>query len=320
MPNNRYTNLTAEDYRDSYSELEDYCINNTNLNIFGEFGNASCPGISDLDVLISLEDKDFASDREKIIHFINQNKTRKYLFFHDPLILPNSILPYLKKFHTCYNLTTTFNKSKEQVGTINDVYTELLNRIWTTFLLCIGPKILLENKYEDRDYLLVYKNICQSIDNIDPSLEALELSKTIRKEFLRGEKDRKDIIDAFKKELNHLFEISDDILDSYTCDIKLNKTLRLGRNKYFYISEKNTFKISNDKVIIYLSKGLFNALHQFYYRKTNNKLLDSYINDSLKINRLCNKFGTPYPFVSPFAYGFYRTDLKFYLKKKILSL
>ncbi len=88
MRNSVMTQLTISQYTAIYRELEEFCIKNTKVLLFGEFGNASFPSISDLDVFICLKDESFISDYNKIINFIDSDKTRQYVFFHDPLIIP----------------------------------------------------------------------------------------------------------------------------------------------------------------------------------------------------------------------------------------
>jgi hyperosmotically inducible protein len=100
--------LENKDYVKAYKELEGFCIENTQLLLFGEFGNASFPSISDLDVFICLKDQNFKEDYLNIIKFIDKDEIRQYLFFHDPLMLPESLLPYFKKFHTTYNLNFSY--------------------------------------------------------------------------------------------------------------------------------------------------------------------------------------------------------------------
>ena len=70
--------LTQKDYEFAYKELQEFCINNFDVLMIGEFGDASCPSISDLDVFICLKDKNFEFERIAILNFINENCIRKY--------------------------------------------------------------------------------------------------------------------------------------------------------------------------------------------------------------------------------------------------
>jgi len=148
MRNNPLKKLNDGDYSKTYKDLERFCKENTDLILFGEFGNASCPSISDLDVFICIADDNYHKAHKLIIDFIDADELRCYLFFHDPLIIPESFLKNIQYFHTCYNLHFTYNRNNIHVNTPSGNQLNLLNSIWTTFLIGIGPSILADSKLD----------------------------------------------------------------------------------------------------------------------------------------------------------------------------
>lgn len=319
MRNSTFKKLSQVDYMNAYKDLESYCIQNTNLLLYGEFGNASFPSISDLDVFICLEDSNFVEDRNNIIAFIDSNDTRKYLFFHDPLILAETVLPYLRLFHTCYNLEISFNKDSKLIPPVNVDDLKLLNVIWTTFLIGIGPEIIINGKYGVRDKLLVLKNICQSIVNIDADSEALHFSEIIRRQAFRNELSIEEVNEIFEIMLRELYSVSHKLkFDESEINISRNK-IKVEKNKTFIHSDRNNFTILNKKVIIELDNQLYSFFTQFYNRKSNSIQIQKYIDNTLILNLNCKKKRFVYPFITPFGFHFFRDDLKFKIKKKLFN-
>ena len=319
MRNSNFRKLEINDYSKAYKDLEEFCIQNTNLLLFGEFGNASFPSISDLDVFICLKDQKFSEDRNKITDFIKSDETRVYLFFHDPLILPESTLDYFKQFHTAYNLELSFNRNNVTILDSTKVQKKLLNNIWTTFLMGIGPGVLMNYNLSIRDKLLVLKNICQSIVNIDPDSDALDFSREIRKQAVNEQLTLVEVNEIFKIKLNELYQKSENV--QFGNNIELRKNMyKVERNKVIVRDDHNSFSISEGKISIHLNSENFNFFIQFYNKTSTNIQIQNYIDNAIRMNKLCEKVNTFYPFITPFGFHFYRNDIKFYMKKKLLAL
>lgn len=315
MRNSILTQLTIDHYLTVYNDLEKFCIENTGILLFGEFGNASFPSISDLDVFVCLKDENFISDYKKILNFIDSDETRQYLFFHDPLIIPESILPFLNQFHTLYNLNFTYKKYEVFIPFTSPEQLHFLNTIWTTYLMGICPGILINQQFGIRDKLLVLKNICQSIVNIDDNSDALVFNEKIRNQVMNGELLSDDINKIFESKLRELFFKSNEIKISNEVGLTKKNKFKINKNKTFLPSNQNAFLISKNDISIFLNNRMFNFLEQLYSRKSKDNLLQIYIDNSMKVDSMCRKFGLFYPFISPFGYQFYRTDLKFEIKR-----
>lgn len=305
-------------YIKEYNELEEFCLNNTNVLLFGEFGSASFPSISDLDVFICLEDVNFQNDINKILGFINSSKIRQYLFFHDPLIIPKSLLPFLYTFHTVYNLKLTINNIDFKLEN-TPAQLEFLNTIWTTFLIGIAPNILTDETLGVRDKLLVLKNICQSIDNFNQSTIEIKYSDEVRNKVLKGTLSETEVNSIFKKQLLKLYNQFD--LDPMNgIIIPKRKHMAISRHKIVKLSDQNSYFFRKNKLIITLKPEIFNFLYQFFSIKTDAELIKQYINQANEVRNICNKLNCNYPFISPFGYQFFRNDLKFKIIKNIYNL
>jgi hypothetical protein len=313
-------NLSILDYVEAYKDLENFCIENVGPLIIGEFGDPSCPSISDLDVFICLKDENFKQQKDAILNYINEREIRTYLFFHDPLIVSEEMLRLLSNFHSLYNFEISYNPQNIKITKTTKEAENLLNIIWTSFMLVTGTSVLINKKYTTRDKLLVLKNICQSIHNIDPSSDALEFSVNLRNQVLRGNLTNQDVNDSFVKKLNELFTKTNEIKIENLKKINNRQKYKIGKNRFIIASKSNSFSISEDGFNIYLNQVFLDFYKQFYYKKTNNSIIKNYISNAQRLNRITKKYDTDFPFISPFSFQFFRTDNKFKIKKIIYSL
>ena len=320
MENRHFLNLTDSDYKSAYNRLQEFCQENVGLIQFGEFGDASFPGISDLDVFICLADNNFSGDQQKILSFITKDETLLYLFFHDPLIIPYSLLPHLRKFHTCYNLSLSVSEVEDIVQPVHTEYLTFLNDIWTTFLISLGPSLLMNEGFGARDYLLAHKNVCQSIYNLDGASDSLTVSRNVRDEYVKGNKSREWVRSIFRRELDTLYKITSDLLTDYDgLNTKGTSSISTATIKHFHLGTENSYRFGNGIVNIHLTDALFSFLGHCYRGKSDNDLVSQYLSDCVMAYKICKRLGTDFPFISPFAYNFFRDDAKFILKRHVMT-
>jgi hypothetical protein len=316
MQNSNLLYLTNTDYSEAYKDLEEFCVENTNLLLYGEFGDASFPSISDLDVFICLKDEEFKDDKAKIIKFIESDENRKYLFFHDPLIIPLTLLPYLNKFHTTYNLKLSFNLNGVDIPKKDQNQINFLNIIWTTYLIGIGPSVLINKKFGVREKLLVLKNICQSISNIEQSTDELLFSEEVRLKAFENELSLKEVENIFKEKL-HLLN-SKFKLGKVNFKHRNKNLFRLANDKTFIKDLVNSFDTSNNEITIRLNSEIFDLFTQFYYKKSEDSLIQNYIDDSKKVYSLCKKMNIKFPFITPFGCQFHNVGVRGFLYRKLI--
>ncbi|GGZ89298.1 hypothetical protein [Algibacter mikhailovii] len=312
--------LNLEDYRNAYNDLEQFCKTQTKPLIIGEFGDASCPSISDLDVFICLQKNDFQENREKILNYIKKDEIRSYLFFHEPFIISEEMISLIPNFHSLYGLKITYNPSSIEIVKPSAGSKLMLNIIWTSFLMVTGLHVITNEKYSCRDRLLVLKNICQSIDNIDSSHKALKFSSELRFSVLKGKVLPKDVNEIFIIKLSELFEYSNDIVIDQLERYSRRTRYCINNRLEILLSNNNKFLIEEKGYKVYLNDTFFNFFQQFYYNKSNNIILQDYIKNSQNLNCILRAKGVEYPFVTPFSFHFFRDDIKFKLKKAIFFL
>ncbi len=320
MKVNGIKEISRLEYIEAYKDLEKFCVSNLDPLVIGEFGEPSCPSISDLDVFICLKKENFKVQKEAIINYINKSETKKYLFFHDPLIVSEEMLNLLPDFHSLYNFKITHNPNKIEIKKATKEAENLLSIIWTSFLLVAGTNILVNKKYNTRDKLLVLKNICQSIKNIDPNSNALKYSHNLRNQVLKGNLLDEDVDNSFRKKLKELFKKTNTIKIEHLKPINSRKKYKIANNQFIILGKSNSFTINKNKVYIYLNESFFGLFKQFYYKKTNNVDIKNYIYNAQTLNNIVKKHKVSFPFVSPYSFQFFRTDIKFKIKKIIYSL
>ncbi|WP_209330311.1 hypothetical protein [Lunatimonas salinarum] len=311
--------LTSEDYQDSFYDLGEFCKKHLSLVLYGQFGNPSFPSISDLDVLICLKDSQFSKERKQILNYIEQDSVRKYLFFHDPLIIPESILPDLTFMHTLYGLNLEYNVCNYIPKLQSEEHSNFLNLIWATFLISISPSFFIKGKRSDRDLLLLFKNICQSIDNFSDKYNALKVSSEARENYFNGSLNGADIQDLVANYYSILLDCLD-IYDNFNIGGVVFKSRYLvSYNKIIKRNNVNGYRVKGKVISIYLNEKLFCLFESFYNGFSNDLVVSNYIST---YKRLMNKFDSldiDNPFVVPFAFQFYRRDLLFKCLKLVNS-
>lgn len=65
-----------------------------------QFGDIGYPGISDIDLLIVIEDTRWVAAAAKAVRITRSSDLLSYLFVHEPLVVCESLLPHLPALHT----------------------------------------------------------------------------------------------------------------------------------------------------------------------------------------------------------------------------
>jgi hypothetical protein len=131
-----------------------------------QFGNIRCPGISDIDLLILVDNDDDFEHKQNIINEILQtSEISRYCFFHEPIIMLPEYIPYLNIFHTANDL-------KFLSGTPVDFkqqppeHEQLL--MWNSYFIISFLNVLHTKKPVSLRYLLLLiNNIAYTIQNND---------------------------------------------------------------------------------------------------------------------------------------------------------
>jgi hypothetical protein len=78
---------------------------------FYSFGKVTTPGVSDIDLLIIVRDEEWQKAHNVIKTQRLSSGLLYYLFFHEPLIVPRSIVPHICNLHTLGNCRHVYGKA-----------------------------------------------------------------------------------------------------------------------------------------------------------------------------------------------------------------
>lgn len=120
--------VTIDDYYGAQVSLINFLEERYNLFSVYNFGDIGTPGISDLDLLIILEEPTHTlnSIMELIRKFIDDNHL-DHIFVHPPILLNKEMTQYVHLFHTVSNLKNVFGS---EVNWGEDVFTYEKMLIW----------------------------------------------------------------------------------------------------------------------------------------------------------------------------------------------
>jgi hypothetical protein len=97
---------------------------------FYQFGQIRAPGISDIDLLLVVEDRDWQQARERAGSIANSSELLRQLFVHEPLVVGESLVPCLPVLHTLEHCRLALVAAAEP-----DEETRLMRHaVWNSFI------------------------------------------------------------------------------------------------------------------------------------------------------------------------------------------
>ncbi|GEM_PF-3878495 len=106
--------------------------------VFYQFGEIRTPGVSDIDLLIVVEDDTWQQSRQRAKSIISSSGLLYFLFVHEPVIVSKSILPCLPYLHTldnCQYIQGINNPIGKLSIDIQDSSTALIRHsVWNSFI------------------------------------------------------------------------------------------------------------------------------------------------------------------------------------------
>lgn len=299
--------LTILDYHEAYDKFERYCLEDKGLTLMGAFGEVGCPSISDLDVFVCFSDRNFSFSRSRALEFIKNDSVLSYVFAHDPLIVPESMLSYVPFLHTLYDLNLTHNPGGIEIQKPSSEYIEFYNFMWTTFIIVVASNVLLSSKdYTDRFKLLLLKNVHQSIDNFRKNKDMSGRSLIIRKDYLNSHIGTTDIDFEIHKSLDQIFSCLNDGSISSTPGAPSIK------NNLYYLSSRVMIKFNKynslsldfhrKKIVINAGIELFKVFETLYYGDSEAECFNKYFSARNEVLNICSNHGLSFPFIMPFLY------------------
>ena len=322
-------NLSQKDYSIAYDDFERFCIQNTTAKVIGYFGEVKNPPISDLDTFICISDENFIRDREKIVSFIASDKVLSYVMEHMPVIIPQSLLPSLHYFHTMYNFTITYNVIDYIAKGVFDDYLKMLNLFWTFTIISRNYEKYnnINSAHKIRKELLLLKNLHQSAFNIandQITVNYLERSSHLRDKYLIerhtniSTEIRNEVFRTRNDIVNMLNDINYPFLDNMRNNSKILKNrIRIKRN---ILIRRNIKVFIEANKCFMLSDNIYDLFLNLYNNKTNNKIVQLYLDEANKAKKICAKLKISFPFyVAPLGISPGKSDPKENLKRIILN-
>ena len=157
---------------------------------FYQFGKIRNPGVSDLDLLIIVEDNVWKHSIDKARFIISSEGLFRFLFTHDPVIVGSSFLPFLPFMHTlenCYHIYGDWDPVNSKFSNLLDQNSDLIRHaIWNSFMRIAALELDHKNIGLRRALILMHNLLTSALngnkylhDPIDISLTTEEIRKKI---------------------------------------------------------------------------------------------------------------------------------------------
>jgi hypothetical protein len=159
--------LTEQDYRDAVDHFVDRFRRVFPFPAaFYQFGQVSCPGVSDIDLLIVCRDENWFQAHQLAQEVSCCSDRMRYLFIHPPDVVANSALPHLAVLHTLHGLTSLNNIwdpvfEGKRVRVSEDV-AFIQHAVWNSCFRAIAPIFLDTESASMRQVLIRLKNLISS--------------------------------------------------------------------------------------------------------------------------------------------------------------
>lgn len=309
------------DYDRALSSVVNYALSQNGLSLIGSFGEICTPSISDIDLFIVYDDLHYTINRNQIINHIAKDSKLKYIFVHEPLLIPRSLLGATSHLHTLNNLKIIYKRDDISYSPSNDDI-NFLNFIWTLYLIphCINI-VFSRNNISCRAMLLLLKNVSKSINNLAQNDTNYICQKKLRNEFLNGKVSNLDLYHLFRTTIDKLFYA----LTKYKICLNRYPQCRSYRYSKTIIYKEDAFCGYHEpdklqQILITLTPNILFILES-YLRRNKTELMSinpNYYIASIQAATTFKRLKSPYPFISPFNIEFYRTDFP-YLAKCIIK-
>jgi len=304
-------NLHLEDYVKASDLLISICeaceISQYNIGFFGEVG---FPGVSDIDALIIGSSEKLNKLKSLYDNNIMSSESFRYLFWHPPVFVLESIVAFVNKLHTLEGLKCVKTEVK-MFDKLRGNENKLLNIIWFIFLSTVVSNILKASNNDKpislRLVLLVYNNLMHSNmvfspvnnelpEHIMPSHDLRELAK-------RSENAQFNnmILEHFLTLFDYsckMFDVFCNDQEWYTSATK--ETALISKNIFYKKSFTTTLNTSRIVNRLHLNKMAFSIVFDYYKGKADSSLLSKYIDNSNICKSKYKSAGLDYPFISPY--------------------
>lgn len=186
---------------------------------FGQFGEVSEPGVSDLDVIILVDINSLSIINEAVRAWMVADPIRSYLLPHPPLVIAPDMLPFVARHHTMYNLRWIQCYQEVVIPGATDDQREYLELVWTGFLVTTATTMMMHKKVGLRKILLLLKNIHQSCENLSKIIgkpgHYKEASINLRQEAMTSSQGEKELLINVERRFYEGLEILLGLIDRF---------------------------------------------------------------------------------------------------------
>ena len=118
--------------------IHEFLDNHDGQVAFYQFGEIRTPGVSDIDLLIVVQDGNWKQARREAKLLTRSSGLLSFLFPHEPLVVSESLVPYLPVFHTlenCRHIEGDWNPIGKAVPELQNRNFRLIRHaVWNSFM------------------------------------------------------------------------------------------------------------------------------------------------------------------------------------------
>lgn len=189
-----------------------------------KFGLIKFPGISDMDLMIILDNEfEFERKRQAVINTIQFSKISSYIIYHNPIVITEDDYQFSGYFHSLENKSHVWGKDIIENRKI--IFNKENVLVWNSYFY---QKFLIfeagDSTFSERRALLLINNLAYSVKNND-TLNGSSLYPDYRSRVdeLRGKILNNVIVNAEKSIIN-LFSMGMDIIRAQEKNALINST------------------------------------------------------------------------------------------------
>lgn len=165
---NQALKLTLTDYENGISRFVEILLDRyPEKSAIYRFGSINTPGISDVDLLIIIDDEKWAEMELTVQRIIQSDNLFSQLFVHPPVIVGESLissLPFLHTLDQCTFIGSTWDPLKEVLDHSLDKGSLLLRHaLWSSYMRYSATK-LGAKEVQLREGLLLLNNLLKSVE------------------------------------------------------------------------------------------------------------------------------------------------------------
>ncbi len=277
---------SLSEYESCLEEISNILMKQNFIVSVYKFGNINFPGISDIDILIVIDNLDnYKIKRSIILDYLKCKEIFIYLFFHEPIIVTREDLKFMHLFHSAENLLW---KEGEKINLKRNFFEKEECLMWNSYFI-INFLLLMKKRgnVSLRYTLLLLNNLAYTIKSNDSLLKT-----NLFQEFkISNDNIRRLCTDKQQNLDDRIFKQIEFQIKKGFILLKKQETLRSNNGIYIRLDIKKRIFFVNYKYPIYINLYLFKliALPSEYFQSKDvyiKKIKKLFENKNLGINEI----------------------------------